>query len=37
MTAPLALLAAPAGLAGSLRNGRALAGFLACLRASLAG
>jgi hypothetical protein len=37
MTAPPALLAAPEGLAGSLRSGRARAAFLTCLRASLAG
>ena len=37
MTTRLASLTAPEGLAGSLRNGRALAGFLTSLRASLAG
>ena len=37
MTTPLASLAAPEGLAGLLRSGRARAGLLACLRAVLVG
>ena len=37
MTTPLAMLAAPEGLADLLWSGRARAGLLRCLRASLAG
>ena len=37
MTTPLAMLAAPEGLAGLLRSGRARTGLEACLRASLVG